>query len=191
MVLGRYARLARSCLRWAGGLRLTTHQNHPPHGSEANGAPAATAAESLVVRQHERLSCALRADIAVDPRHAEALDIARHVADGAGRVSATCTDVSRGGMGLRSAVYFPKHAVLRVRLPDTDGCWEATVRVERATMIDRGPTYDLGVSAVQPAEPGSADTGDQPAGRLDRLLELVRRPGAGSPRPASEGTCRA
>lgn len=107
--------------------------------------------ENLVVRQHERHTCALDAQVSVSPEFAERIQLARSVGSADGRIAATATDVSRGGMGLRSATFFPKHGQLMVRLPGAPtsgggGAWEVLVRVERVSMIDRGPTYYLGTS---------------------------------------------
>lgn len=118
--------------------------------------------ESLVVRQHERVSCALAAEIGVSADHAEKVVLSRSVADANGRVNATATDVSRGGMGLRSGTFFPKHGLLTVKVKECPGRgageWEATVRVERVCMVDRGPTYYLGTSfAGGPADAARAE----------------------------------
>lgn len=131
-------------------------------------------AESLVVRQHERVSCALPAEVAVAPECAEGVSLSRSVGDAAGRVVATATDVSRGGMGLRCSTFFPRHTLLVVRLPENHaggtGPWEATVRVERVSMVDRGPTYYLGTSIPRTEEGARC---------VEALLKELSRPPKG------------
>lgn len=100
-------------------------------------------AEQLVVRQHERHLCRVACRMRVGEQNAEQVTPARSVGDGAGGIDATVVDCSRGGLGLESAIYFPRGCRIKVRL-STDV--ELLVRVQRASMTDRKPTYYLGVS---------------------------------------------
>ncbi|MDX2115850.1 MAG: PilZ domain-containing protein [Planctomycetota bacterium] len=127
------------------------------------------AEERLVVREHERVRCSLRAVIEPAPEMRDLLRLARGVGNGSGSVDAELTDCSGGGVGLRSPVYFPKQCVLMVRVPSPDGgagghVFEGRVRVQRATMIGREPAYDLGAAFA-----------DRPDERtLEALLKLSR-----------------
>ena len=57
-------------------------------------------------------------------------------------------DVSSGGVGLWTGVFFPKGCRLLLRLPGQEGLPEGGVliRVQRVQMTDRRPTYYLGAS---------------------------------------------
>ena len=108
------------------------------------------AAEQLVVRQHERFHCRLPLQLRIAPEVAEQIVLARTVCDNTGSIEAFITDASRGGLGIESAVFLPRGCRLRVRLksaaapatPEHD----LVVRVQRVSMLDRKPTYYLGVS---------------------------------------------
>jgi hypothetical protein len=119
--------------------------------------------ESLVVRQHERLRCDLRATLVVAPESAERVVLAlegpkRGGGDGS-EVEVRITDCSRGGLGLQSPVFLPKRCRVRVRvvgvggIDGPGGVVEVTTVVQRAAMLDRGPTYYLGTAA------GAGDSG--------------------------------
>lgn len=104
------------------------------------------AGDKLLVRQYERVMC--RFDAEVEPAGAtrSQVSLSRQVGDGKGRVRAQVTDCSGGGIGLRCPVFFPKHALVNVRV--TDGgkavIFEGQLRVQRAVMVGREPAYDLG-----------------------------------------------
>jgi hypothetical protein len=129
-------------------------------------------AEQLVVRQHERLRCDLAARVMVGPESAErvvlSLDGARG-GNGAVDVAVRVTDCSRGGLGLQSPVYLPKRCRVMVRVEGVDGLEGASgtlelgVTVQRAAMLDRGPTYYLGTA------------GESEGRAMMRLMEWVRR----------------
>lgn len=110
----------------------------------------APGAEQLVVRQHERFHCRLPLRLRIAADVVEQVILARAVSDGSGAIDAFITDASRGGLGIESAVFLPRGCRLRVRLksagptptPDND----LIVRVQRVSMLDRKPTYYLGVS---------------------------------------------
>lgn len=104
--------------------------------------------EQLVVRQHERHICRVACSLRMADQGADQVALARSVGDGAGRVEATIVDCSRGGLGLESKVFFPRGSrmLVRVSVPGTSESVELSVRVQRASMTDRAPTYYLGVS---------------------------------------------
>lgn len=132
-----------------------------------------TGADQLVVRQHQRLVCCLRASLIVSPAHAKMIVLSRTTADSAGGLSATVVDCSRGGVGLHVPVLLPRTSLVSVQIPMSESAAPAIVlhcRVQRATMSDRKPTYYLGLSFR---------TDENDAAQVDRLLALA---GAG---PAS------
>lgn len=107
--------------------------------------------ENLVVRQHERLSCALRAELRVSPEHAEKVIVSSAAGETNGVVAVTLIDLSSGGVGVKSKVFFPKQArmVLRIWASGSDGAGqpsEFAVRIQRVQMLDRTPVYYLGAA---------------------------------------------
>jgi hypothetical protein len=108
-------------------------------------------AEQLVVRQHERVHCRIPSLVRVSTENAEQVSLARAMGDGNGALPAFITDCSRGGLGVESSVFFPRGCRLRIKAgsTSTDAAGpELIVRVQRVTMLDRKPTYYLGLSFV-------------------------------------------
>jgi hypothetical protein len=124
-------------------------------------------AEQLVVRQHERYLCRLTCQVRVGEQTAEQVVFARNVGDGSGALDTWVVDCSRGGMGLESTVFLPRGSRLKVRvISDAGAALEVHVRVQRAAMQDRSPTYYLGVSF--------AGSGDDHTRAVDQILALAR-----------------
>ena len=129
-------------------------------------------AEQLVVRQHERFHCRLATKLRVSDEIAEQVVLARTVGDGSGGMSAFVTDCSRGGVGVESSVFFPRGSRMKVLVsgtPDSTGkvpSIELLVRVQRVSMLDRKPTYYLGVSFVS--------KGPEHDAAVASLLEMAR-----------------
>lgn len=115
--------------------------------------PQTPATDNLVVRQHERLTCALTSEAAVASEHQGSISLTPLAADATGTFTPTVTDISRGGIGLRSRVFLPKQAHLTVTITDPalESPITATVRVQRVVMTDRTPTYELGTAFVDPS----------------------------------------
>ncbi len=106
-------------------------------------------AEQLVVRQHERFVCRLPSHMRVAEEASDQVTLGRAVGDGTGASSMVITDASRGGLGVESNVFFPRGCRLKIRVQDgTQTVHELTLRVQRVTMIDRKPTYYIGLSFV-------------------------------------------
>jgi hypothetical protein len=131
--------------------------------------------ENLVVRQHERVKCALAAEVSVGTEHAEIVKLASLVSDGQGVFSARVVDISRGGFALRTSVFMPKHVRLVVRI--TDGSLlaagqtvvlSAVCKVMRVSMIDRAPGYELGTAFVNM----SAEEQQAVSGLIKRVAEM-------------------
>jgi len=136
-------------------------------------------AEQLVVRQHERFHCRLSLHLRVGDEAGEQVVLARTAGDGTGAVDATITDTSRGGMGIESAVFFPRGCRLKARIKrDASGRApekDMMVRVQRVSMLDRKPTYYLGVSFV-----GKGPEHEQ---AVALLLDMARQQDVGAPAP--------
>ncbi|MFT3686435.1 MAG: PilZ domain-containing protein [Phycisphaerales bacterium] len=115
--------------------------------------PETPKTDNLVVRQHERLTCALAAEATVAPEHQGPIALSPLAADASGKFAPTVTDISRGGIGLRTKVFLPKQARLSVTITDpaVGTPITATVRVQRVVMTDRTPTYDIGTAFVDPS----------------------------------------
>lgn len=110
--------------------------------------------DNLVVRQQERVQCALPVDLRVAPEDASRVGLSSTAGAGGGLVRAKAVDGSLGGMGIETPVFFPKNCRLSVRVPlvepGTDAGAEAMVielmaQVKRVTMLNRTPVYYIGV----------------------------------------------
>ena len=115
-----------------------------------------TQASELVVRRHDRYVCDLPAQIEVAPASAAAVRLSQSAVGANGRIAARVSDCSSGGLGLRSPVFLPLTALLvvTVTMPDaTGGTLTATLRIQRATMTDRKPTFYIGGSFEGLKEP--------------------------------------
>lgn len=108
--------------------------------------------DNLVVRQHQRLQCALASEAVIAPEHVGPIALSPLAADSAGTFHPTVVDISRGGIGLRTKTFFPKQARITVTITDTalEAPITATVKVQRVVMTDRTPTYELGTAFVDP-----------------------------------------
>lgn len=110
--------------------------------------------EDLQVRRHERVKCELRAQISAAPDSERQVRLARTLGDGSRIITASVIDASPGGLGINSTVYFPRASVVHVRItagddPKRPPVFEGDLRVQRASMIDAGPTYYLGTSFAE------------------------------------------
>lgn len=110
--------------------------------------------DNLVVRQQERVQCALPVDLRVAPEDAAKVVLSSTAGAGGGLVRAKAVDGSLGGMGIETPVFFPKSCRVSVRVPlvepGTDPGVEAiaielAAQVKRVTMLNRTPVYYIGV----------------------------------------------
>lgn len=124
--------------------------------------------DAKVVRQHERFDCALGAEVSVAPEHEQVLRPSRVSAESAG-FAATVVDCGRGGVGIKSSLYFPKHARVRATLTMGEQRRTLCLRVMRSIMSDRGPTYYLGCALA------SGDAASQEA--MNEVMAFVRAGG--------------
>lgn len=122
------------------------------------------------IRQHERWQCQMECVARVGPDAAAQVRVSARVASRDGGVPGELIDCSKGGMGLRTGVFMPKGAELLVdvTLPE-GGSVRLTGRVQRVTMLDRTPTYYLGIAFVA--------NGSEASGSVERLLGAASRGG--------------
>lgn len=110
----------------------------------------AKASPDLSVRQHERFSCDLPAEITIAPACAGQVRPMGVAQSAVGVIPGRLTDASKGGIGLRTGVYLPKHCRIAVRVADPERAGEAvlvgTLVVQRTAMLDRAPTYYVGAA---------------------------------------------
>jgi hypothetical protein len=127
----------------------------------------------LSVRSHERLRCALPAEVWVVEQSQGQVRLGAGARNAEGALALTVVDCSVGGLGLQSGVYLPRGCRLRIRVVCGAGtansrAIDGLIVVRRATMTDRSPSYYLGSSFQE----GGSEAADQ-------LLELVGRGAAG------------
>ncbi len=117
-----------------------------------------SAASDLVVRGSDRYQCDLAATIAVAPVHARLIKPDAAAPGGGGPVDVRLVDLSRGGAGVRSPLFFPGGARLTLTLtpPGASSPLCVEVRVQRVMMLDRKPTYYLGTAFEGMTEQNSA-----------------------------------
>ncbi len=102
------------------------------------------------VRQYRRYACDVPARVAIDDAFNAAVRFSAASGVEGGWLGARVVDVSQGGVNLRSNVYLPPGVQLKVSAARAGGGApvEMLVRVQRARMGDRTPTYLLGASFV-------------------------------------------
>lgn len=105
-----------------------------------------------LIRQHARTECRFAAEVA-PVTDTSSLRLARHALEHATE-HIVLVDFSEGGLGLRSPVFFPRGAVLRVTIRGLEGAdqvrkVEFVVRVQRTVMQTREPSYYLGTAFVE------------------------------------------
>jgi hypothetical protein len=131
-----------------------------PNPNNPGQSVAAGVADSLVVRQFERVRCALRGLARIAPEHERLITLSAKALDAtdggaAGGMTGTIVDLSRGGLGIRTKVFIPKQTRLIVQITDPtlggtsdSPVLTAEVRVMRVIMVDRTPTYELGTAFI-------------------------------------------
>lgn len=106
---------------------------------------------------------------------AEQVTLARSISDGTGAIDVFITDASRGGLGIESNVFMPRGCRLKIRVQAAaqGAIHDLTLRVQRVTMLDRKPTYYLGLSFVSKGPDNDLGVGI--------LLEQARQSAANTP----------
>jgi hypothetical protein len=120
--------------------------------------------EGLKVRQHERREVELPVEFLISDRHRGQVRFsAASTAFDDRTIRGTSIDVSPGGMGFRSRQFVPRMCEGTLRVLDpmpvgtrSDGtpihevAFAQPVKVRRVRMLDREPTYFIGVSFTEP-----------------------------------------
>lgn len=132
--------------------------------------------DQLVVRQQERVQCALPVEMRVAAEDAPRVVLSSSVGAGGGLVRAAAVDCSMGGMGIETPVFFPRTCRVTVRVPliepgadPTAGpvVLELAAQVKRVTMLNRTPVYYVGVLFLGKGEEFEVDKA--------RLMAFVKR----------------
>lgn len=105
-------------------------------------------------RLHERRETRFGASVRVHPDHADQFRLSFPDA----LSDFIVTDVSKGGIGLRSSIYFPRNLRLTLSVRecsehDNADSPSLTIRVivRRCVMTDHNPTYSVGLQFVDPS----------------------------------------
>ena len=103
-------------------------------------------ASELAVRGSARYECSLDAQLAVGSEHARLVKPDKSAPGAGGPVRAVVVDLSLGGAGFRSPLFFPRTARVSMTLipPGKTVAIVAELRVRRVMMLDRAPTYYIG-----------------------------------------------
>jgi hypothetical protein len=134
--------------------------------------------DNLVVRQQERVQCALPVELRVAPEDVSRVALSSNAGAGGGLVRAKAVDGSLGGMGIETPVFFPKSCRLTLRIPMVEAGAESgaeavvielAAQVKRVTMLNRTPIYYLGVLFL--------GKGPEVEAAKARLMEVVSRGG--------------
>lgn len=109
-----------------------------------------TSATDLAVRGHERYQCSLPAVLAVGAEHAKLIRLDKSAPGAGGPASVSIVDLSMGGVGIKSPLFFPLTTRLVLHLTPPSGdvthAIPLNLRVQRVMMLDRSPAYYLGTA---------------------------------------------
>lgn len=130
--------------------------------------------QDLMVRAHERRECDVPASVHVGEEDARRVTLTGAATGNDGGVPCRLVDYSEGGAGVRSGVFLPVGCAVTVEVGGDSGGEGEPVRlrgvVRRAQMVDRAPSYYLGIAFSEPMGEALA--------RLRRAAGAVRREGA-------------
>lgn len=109
--------------------------------------PTAKLAE---LRRDVRHPVAMRAQISIASAQATVVRLSAASGVKDGWLEADAVDLSLGGVGIISLVFFPRQTLLRVRLLTTGEAaqllFEGNALVRRVVMTDRRPAYQIGAA---------------------------------------------
>jgi hypothetical protein len=111
----------------------------------------------LVVRRTQRHDVVLRGRFSVAPPHAHAVRLAKASGARDGVVEGDVVDLSGGGVGFLSPVFFPKRLLMDVQVLAPGAAaplLSCRGRVTRVLMTDRRPMYLVGL-AFEEMEPAA------------------------------------
>ncbi len=128
--------------------------------------------EGLTVRHFDRHALDVPAELVIAPEHGEQVrltTVSAGVSDPR-TLKVTVRDISRGGLGMESAIFLPRMTKAAIRIwVQQPGCErravERMIRLRRASMCSEQPTYLLGAQFI--ARDGDDDSD------LDDLLRLA------------------
>lgn len=103
---------------------------------------------SIPIRRTQRHDVAMRGRFVVAGGHADFVRLTRTSGSREGWLDADVVDLSGGGFGFLSAVYFPKRLLMNCELFDPRGndvLLTCSGRVTRVVMTDRRPMYLVGM----------------------------------------------
>lgn len=127
-----------------------------------------------LVRADQRYNCSLGAVLRPAPGDTSSPSadlgdqvlLGRSAGEGDGTVKVTVVDLSRGGLGVSTPIFFPRGARVEISVAGKGGVSTVVGRVQRVEMRDRKPTYYLGVSMANTTEAAPV---------LESLLNDLRR----------------
>ena len=106
--------------------------------------------QSLTTRRSTRYDVVLNGQVSVAPADAGLVRLSASSGAKDGWIDVSVIDVSWGGLGFVTSVFFPRRTVLHIRLSGADNAApplvEAAVRVQRVVMTDRRPAYLFGAA---------------------------------------------
>jgi hypothetical protein len=105
--------------------------------------------EHQVVRRNERHDVALRGRFKISPEHDPIVKLSKVSGARDGLLEADIVDLSAGGLGFLSPVFFPKHARITCQIAPgnrASDAFDTQGVVRRVVMTDRRPMYLIGVS---------------------------------------------
>lgn len=102
-----------------------------------------------LVRADERRSCAVTARLGAARESREQVELSE-----SHDLEVTIVDYSKGGLGVQSSRFVPQGCMVRVSVSNGASREEAEAdgRVQRVAMVDRGPSYYLGLSFTNVVE---------------------------------------
>lgn len=128
----------------------------------------------LDIRRMVRHEIAVPGFVRVAVEHSELLKLSSSAGAVDGWLPVDVVDLSGGGIGFISPIFFPRMVALRLKINGNDEgevMLDTTVRVQRVLMTDRRPAYLVGTSYV--------DFSDAAVGQVDEILSrLEGEPGA-------------
>lgn len=104
----------------------------------------------VIVRTAVRHDVCLRGAVSVVQESGQGVRLSAAAGATDGWIEVDVVDISAGGIGLISTVFFPRRTLLTLRVfsPQAEGVeiFAANARIQRVCMTDRRPAYMLGTS---------------------------------------------
>ncbi len=130
--------------------------------------------DQIIVRQSARHDVCLRGMARVAPESSNIVRLARASGAKDGWIEVDVVDLSSGGVGFVSMLFFPRRSLLTLRIfgnaPEAPAVATVQCRIQRVCMTDRRPAYLIG-GAIEA-------TDDEARAGLEKLLTLFGNPSA-------------